>query len=489
MTMPSVTLRTLAVKSAAWYGATRLWAQGLSWGVTIVLARLLTPQDYGLFSMALSVLAFIELFQEFGLGTAIIQRQDLTRQQINGVFWIIASASVTLTALTVLGADLIAVSYGEPRLAGMVRVLSVTFLLSSLGIVPYTLLTKAIDLRRRSLAEAFGVVTSAAVAVVLAYHGWGVWALALGHLARGIVINSSLVVFSGWLPGLDVSFQGMWDVLKFGLRVVGTSVMGSASATVNILILGRMLGGRALGLYAMGSSFAEGPHRISTAVINQVSIPVFARLQHEPEPLRNSFMKISKYLAVVSLPVQIGLALIAADAVPLLLSEKWQDMVPLLQVFSVGGVFVVLTLTSSPLLTAKGRPDLLFSVTWVSAVGLAVALLVATQFGLMAAALAWFVALIPIRLSLLVLGLRELGLTLGAYAKNFASPILATGVMAAAVTGARAALGTHEPGVEQLVVTVLVGAATYTVALLGFDRGFGGELKLIARDLFVRAKA
>ena len=143
-------LRTRAVKSAAWYGATRLWGQLISWAVTVLLARLLAPEDYGLYAIALSVLAMVELLQEFGLGTALIQRQDLTRAQVSAVFWVVASTSLLLTGLTMVAAGAISRIYGEPGLAWPLRLLCLTFLLNSLGTVPYSLLTKNINLRRRS---------------------------------------------------------------------------------------------------------------------------------------------------------------------------------------------------------------------------------------------------------------------------------------------------------------------------------------------------
>ncbi len=122
-TLGGTELRRRAVKSTAWFGVTRIGVQVSSWLVTIVLARLLTPGDYGLFAMALSILAFVEIFQEFGLGAAIIQRQQVTREQLNGVFWIVVGASALLTAFVFLPADVAGAFYAEPQLPALLRVL------------------------------------------------------------------------------------------------------------------------------------------------------------------------------------------------------------------------------------------------------------------------------------------------------------------------------------------------------------------------------
>ena len=161
MESSSTDLKTRIAKSTLWYTATRIWVQAVSWGVTIVLARILSPQDYGLFALSLAFLSFLELFQELGLGVAIIRHQELTNQQLNAIFWIIFLTSTLIVAFVFFSADLMSWFYGDARLVWILRALSLIFLITSVGSVPYSLLTKNIDFRHRSLAEAYGVVTSA----------------------------------------------------------------------------------------------------------------------------------------------------------------------------------------------------------------------------------------------------------------------------------------------------------------------------------------
>ncbi len=482
-------LRARAVKSAAWYGATRVWGQAISWTVTILLARVLTPQDYGLFAIALSVLAFLELLQEFGLGTAIVQQQDLTPQQVNAVFWIVATTSVALTAVTFVAAGPISAFYGEPRLAWTLRVLCLTFLLNSLGMVPYNLLTKDINLRYRSLAEACGVATSAVVALLFGYHGYGIWALVLGHLARALILNTALAILARWLPSFDVAFQGMRRVMTFSLQVAATQILSSFNLALQTMILGRLLGGGAVGLYSMGQSLAEGPHRVSTAIINQVSLPVFSNLQRNDALLKVYYLKISKYLAAVSLPIQAGLLLTAADLIPLLLSDKWGGIVTPFRLFCVESAIVVMTLTSSPLLTARGRPDLLFRVSLLSVFLQVMAILAGAPFGLAAVVAARLLAIVILRSSVLVLGLRELGFSVLAFLQNLLSPVTATGLMAVAVLLADFLPLPNAGRLEHLAIRVVVGAVAYPIALLFLDRNLGSDVKTMARDLFSASKA
>ena len=483
------TLRAVAVKAAAWYGATRLWAQALSWGVTIVLARLLTPGDYGLYAMALSVLLMLELLQEFGLGTAIVQRHDLTREQINGIFWFVAGTSFVLATVTFVAAPLAASFYAEPRLTWTLRILCVNFLLNSLGMVPYNLLTKEIDLRHRSLSEACGSAASAIVALVLASAGFGVWALVLGYLGRAIVLNGALTVFARWRPGLDASFRGMRSVLAFGMRVAGMHLIGNFSPTVTTFVLARLLGPASVGLYSMSQGLADAPHRLSTSIINQISLPVFARVQADRHQLATYFFQISRTLALVALPLHAGLIVTAPDLVPALLSSKWLEMVVPFQIMCVESAVVVLTLTASPLLTAVGRVDILLQRSMLSLGAMTVAAVVGGPFGLAALTVARVVLILPLRLCILRDGLRELGVTYMAYARHLGSPLIATALMSAAVMLAHVGLLAAAGPFERLVAEVLLGGATYGLALPLLDRPLLGEVKTIARDLWSRSHA
>ena len=488
-TETGVPLRTQAVKSAAWYGGTRLWGQLVAWVVTILLARMLLPADYGLFAMAFSVLTMLEVLQEFGLGTVIVQRRDLTQAQINGVFWIVFGSSLALTTAAILTAEVISGFYAEPQLAGVLRLLCLTFLLDSIGMVPYNLLSKALDLRRRSIAEVLGAVAKMVISLCLAYTGFGVWALVWGHLARAVVLNGALLVFSGWWPRLQVTRDGMGGVLIFALRIAGMNLVGSTSPAITALILGRYLGGAVLGLFTMATSLAEAPHRISTAMINQISFPVFSRLQDEPEELSRYFLRISKYLALISLPAQVGLVLVASDLVPLLLSSRWAAVTVPFQIMCVESAVVIVTLTSTPLLTALGRASFLLGRSVLAVSVLAVATLVGAPFGLVGVVATRLVAMVPIRGSLLLPCLRELRIPFRTYLVTMASPLLATGLMTAAVLAVRHVLLAEAGHLERLVVSALTGALAYPGALLFLDRGLMAELGTIARDLVSRPKA
>jgi O-antigen/teichoic acid export membrane protein len=277
-------------------------------------------------------------------------------------------------------------------------------------------------------------------------------------------------------------------VIAFGLRIAAMQLIGSISPAAGTFIVGRLLGGTALGLYGMAQSLAESPHRMSTGIINQVSFPVFSKLQHDREELANYFLKISKYLALVALPAQVGLILIAADVVPLLLSSKWEAVVVPFQIICIESTVVMITLTASPLLTAIGRASFMLQRSCLSLVAMTTATLVGVPFGIVGVALARLTATVPLRLTFLLPCLRALKIPAWAYLRALSCPLIATGVMTVAVLSVRHALA--DAGLlERVVTSTVVGAVSYVGALVVFDRSLSAEVHTMARVLLSRSKA
>ena len=478
-------LKQRAITSTAWYAGTRLATQIISWGVTLIVARLLSPSDYGLFAMALAVIAFLELFQEFGLGVAIIQKPDLSREQLNAVFWISTGSSALLAGIAYAASGFAARFYHEPRLATIIPILGLTFLINALGMIPFNLLTKDINFRLRSLAEGAAAVGAAGVSLALAATGGGVWALVMGNLVRCLVLNAGSIIACRWFPGFRASFAGVGEVLRFGLRVAGTGALNTLSNAVNTSIIARILGGANLGYYTMAESLGRGNplHKISTSVITQLALPIFSKLQREEEELRYYLLKVSKYLALMAFPLQIGMALTASDLVDVLLSAKWHPIVPVLQAFAVGGVLWILPLPSFPLLTARGKVEYVFRYTIAFVLVMAAVTWAGSQFGLQGVAISWLVAFPLLRCIPLGASLTETGIPVRQYLATIVDPLKAVLVMIVTVLIVVHVLMPHSVPWHRLLVAAATGAVTYIAAVVLMDRSLLAELREIGRAL------
>ena len=481
-------LKRKAVQSTAWLASNRLVTQVISWCVTLVLARLLAPADYGLFAMAVAVITFLELFQEFGVGAAIVQRQDLTQHQLSTVFWTTLGASTVIAGAAALGAPIAAKFYHEERLLPIIQALSLTFLVNSLGTVPFNLLTKAIDFRRRFIAEASAVIVSSGLALFVAWRGFGVWALVAGTLGRAVTLNLTALVLSRWLPRFEFAWKETKDLLRFGLRVAGGTAAQTLSNVANTAILGRLLGRQDLGYYSVSDALGRSNplHRMSTSIVTQLSLPIFSRIQKQDDELRRYLIRINRYLAAIALPLQVGVAILAVDLVTVFLSEKWLPVAPVLRLFSLGGIMSVLPLASFPLLTARGQVNFVLRYHILFAVLMVGVSYVSGKFGLMAVATSWAVAFSLLRLIPLERSLREVKLTLWDYLRSIWAPIVAAAVMAAVLLVALRLPWMPDTSGARLVTCIALGGAVYLPILFLADRGLAYEVRQILQELRAR---
>lgn len=483
-------LRTRVVSGTFWFGANRLWTQAISWASTLILARLLTPAEYGLVAMAVSVVTVMRVLQEYGLGVAIIQRKHLTAEQINAIFWTYVSISAAFTILAFFVAPPAAAFYHEARLTGVVRILSLTFLANAVGTVPYSLLTKAIDLRRRSFAESAAALSSSAFTLAFAFLGYGFWALVAGQLVSAIVRNMAFWYFSEWVPGRHMSFDGMRGLFKFGLTVAGTSGVNQLTTVVQTAVVGRALGSQALGYYAEALllGYDNPAQRLTTSVINQVSLPVFSELQDDLPSLQHYFLRISKYLALVVLPVQAGIALLAQDGVRVVLGVKWLPIAPLLQILTLGATLTVLQLPVAPLLTSRGKPYIAFRLALWTSVVVTGGMLFGVSFGVVGVMVAVTIAGSARRIWMLAVALRELQLPFMTYLKNIQSCLAATMLMAIAVWAVGVLFG-HSLAATRLIAQISAGAAVYGIIILLSDRSVSSDVRVLAASVLAPKRA
>jgi teichuronic acid exporter len=483
-------LRTRVANATFWAGANRLWTQTISWATTLILARLLTPAEYGLVAMALTVVTVMRLLQEYGLGVAIIQRKQLSTEHINAIFWIYLSISGAFTILAFFIALPAASFYHEPRLTWVIRILSLTFLANALGTVPYSLLTKAIDLKRRSLAESASVLSASVFTLTLAFLGYGFWALVAGQLVVAVVRNLALWYLSGWMPGARMRFDGMPGIFRFGLTVAGTVGANQINDVIQSAVVGRQLGSQALGYYSEAVTLAyDNPaQRLTTSVINQVSLPVFSELQDDLSSLQRYFLHISKYLALVVLPVQAGIALVAHDGIGVVLGSKWLGVAPLLQIMTVAATFHVLQLPVSPLMTSRGKPWIALRLSIGTLIATAVALVTGVQFGLYGVAIAVTAVASGRRFWMVAVGLKELQLPARRYVSNMQWPLAATVLLAIAVWSI-GILFAHSFAATRLIAQIVGGGAVYATTILVSDRGISSDVRILAASILAPKSA
>ena len=355
-------LRNHAVSGARWTGASQAVAFTLQMLQLAALARLLPAKDFGLMSMITVVCGFGQAFSDAGLSKALIQRRDLPPRTLNTLYWTGLIAGGALFLLVFLGAPLVALFYGEPHLREPLVLAALGFFLLPLGQPYIALLQKELRFRALALAEVGGTLAAAVCAVSLAWGGFGIFALVWGQLA-GYGVRSLMAMVAGsrtWLPRREFHLSDLKDLRGFGAFQMGERAVNFISANLDYLLIGRILGSEALGIYTLAYRLVVFPVQRINPVLTRVAFPLFALRQDREDLLCRGYIALQKVLALVSFPLLMGLAATAPLLVPLVFGPKWLPAADLVPALVLLGLCKTLLNPSGSLLLAKNRPDLGF---------------------------------------------------------------------------------------------------------------------------------
>ena len=276
-----MTLRARAMSGLRWTVGARLAAQVLTWAITLVVIRLLSPSDYGLLAMATIFVAFLAMIAELGLGPAVVQRADIGERELRKVFGVVILTRLAITAALIAAAPAMALFFDEPRLAAVIRVLALQFPISAVAIIPSAMLDRQMAFRGRSLVDLASTVVGSFVVLGLAVAGLGVWALVSGTLVTTALRTIGLVVLRPWWRWPSFAFGGMRALLAFGGRMTAVQFLWYVFNQADVLIVGKWLGKELLGIYSVSMHVASMPNQRLSALINQLAFPTFARIQHD----------------------------------------------------------------------------------------------------------------------------------------------------------------------------------------------------------------
>jgi PST family polysaccharide transporter len=263
-------LTTKTVQGVGWTGTSQFIRLLLQLGITAILARLLTPTDFGLLAMVVVFTNLVMIFRDFGLTAALIQRKGVTEEHLSSSFWINILTGLLLAFLLAALAPVIAYFYGEDRLTLIIIVLASTFFISSFGIVQTALFTKELNFKPLAVIEILAVAISGTIAVFMAFSGFGVWSLVWQQVISSFVIVISLWTLSSWRPKILFQWQRVKELLGFGLNLTGFSFVNYFNRNLDNLLIGKFLGSASLGFYNLAYQLLLFPLSNISSVIGRV---------------------------------------------------------------------------------------------------------------------------------------------------------------------------------------------------------------------------
>src|SRR6266513_1014194 len=318
-----------AAVALKWTGVAKLCSQLVSWAITLIVLRLLAPEDYGLMALVSVVISFVMTLSEMGLGSSIVQVQQLGKEELARVNGLVVALNVGACLILVACAPLVAHVFREQRLAELVRVASLQFLLGALATIPQSLAYRKMRFKWLALIDMASVVAGALCTLALAWRGAGVWALVLGSLVQSSV-RTALLLRDGWVRPVFAG-EGMRRHLGYGGAVAASRLLWQIVVQSDVLIAGRYLPSAAVGLYAVSVHVATMPMQKIMGIVNQVAFPTIARLQTELPRLRDGLLTASRLLTFVSVGALWGLSSVAPEFVRVVLGSQWDAAVYPLQ--------------------------------------------------------------------------------------------------------------------------------------------------------------
>ena len=389
----SLTNKTL--KGVGWNSIDRIANYGISFIVSIILARLLTPEDYGLIGIITIFISIFNTILDGGLSTALIRKKDVSDADYNTVFYSNIALSLFLTAVLFLSAPLISDFFDRPELTPLVRAMSGILVINAISIVQQSILTKRIDFKSQTQISIISSVTSGVIGIALAFSGVGVWALVAQQLSLRLLATILLFFYNRWWPRCVFSWNSFRDLFGFGWKLLTTRVLGSLWGQLYQGIIGKCYSPATLGLYTRAAQYGQMFSSGIADVVLKVSLPVMSSIQDDRERLIAGTRKIIRITCFVTSIIMFGMAASAHSMIYVLIGERWLPCVPFMQILCMNLLFNPLAYLNENLLTVEGRSDKLLVLQFWK-MGLSVLPLVLGILGniymmlISSAVLAWF---------------------------------------------------------------------------------------------------
>jgi len=462
-------LRARTLSGLKWSGAGQFARHLLQFAVSVFLARVLSPHEFGLMGMVLLFTGFASLFSEMGLGMALVQRKDLQDRHLSSIFWVNLASGALLTLAFAAGSSLVASFYGQPALRALTAGVGLNFLLGSLVSVQRCVLVRAMDFRRLFVIETAATVCSGLAAGAAALSGLGVWSLVAQSLTFTAVSALLLWRFSAWRPSPRIDIGALRELFGYSANLLGSNLLNFSNRNLDNLLIGKFLGVASLGVYTRAYELMLLPISQVTSILTRVMFPVLSSIQHDLPQVKRLYMRATRTIALFTFPLMIGLLVTAEPFVLAVYGEKWREVVPIIRILCFIGVIESITTTTGWIYSSQGRTDIQLRWDIYCSVVIATAFFIGLRWGIVGVAVGYVLS------GYLVLypwwrtagGL--IGLGFGEMASNLAAPFACAAAMGLAVWAFGLCLPSIWPPWALLAAQVPFGALVY-LGLIHFLR-------------------
>ncbi len=354
----SESLASRTIKGVSWSFVDSISSQGITFLVGLILARLLTPDDYGLIGIITIFISVFNSIVDSGFSNALIRKNDATDKDYNTVFVSNMVISLILCLILYFCSSLIADFFGRPQLDALLKVMSCIVIINAFAIIQRTLLVKRIDFKTQTKISLISSITSGVIGVVMAFKGLGVWAIVGQQISRQLLNTIFLWVYAKWYPKLQFSLESFKELFGFGWKLLVSGLIDTVWREIYQVVIGKCYSPATLGQYTRAQQFGSIFSLNLNAVIQRVSYPVLSSIQDDRVRLKAGYKRIIKITMLVTFTLMLGMAGAAEPMVRALVGDQWLEAVPFLQIICFQMMLYPLHCLNLNMLQVQGRSDL-----------------------------------------------------------------------------------------------------------------------------------
>jgi O-antigen/teichoic acid export membrane protein len=460
MAQTGVDIRSRVMRGLVWVVASQAGLQLTRMVVAVCVARLLTPDEYGLAALALVFTSLVLVFSDMAMGAALIQRKELSAVDRDTAFWTTLGSGMLFTVVGVAIAGPVASLYGAPEAKELMAVLSVSFVITALGATQQSLMLREMDFKRVEILPMIGALVGGAGAITLAVMDAGAWAIIGQQIIAAAVTTILVWIRSPWRPRLKYSMASLRSLGGFSAYMLGHRMLFYTQTNADRFIIGRFLGTAALGIYAVAYNLIVQPAAKLGGPLQRVFSPAFSRIQDEPERIAATWARVSRILAAITIPALGGLVVVAPDFVPLVLGDQWVAAVPVVQVLAWVGIVQAMQSLQVDILMARGRGRTIFRFSIVMCAAHVLSFAVGVQWGVVGVAVGYAISTTLVESQLTFLAAKALEVSPLVFFRAISGAFQAALGMCAAVLGVRYLLLDVDV-VVRLAACILTGFVVY----------------------------
>jgi O-antigen/teichoic acid export membrane protein len=466
-----VTLEKKTINGVVWGGVGNVARQLLSIVTLIVLARFVTPEDFGVYAILMIFVNFMAIFSSMGTSQVIVHLDNPNQRMLSSIFYFNICMGVVLFSLLFFLAWPIADFFDNQDLVYLLQIIGFSFIISTLSMVQNALLEKAMLFKRLVLIETIALTISSIAGMAAAIEGLGVYSFLIMALSNASILTIGLWLNSHWRPSLSFSLDDIKKIWTYSINLTGFSFINYFARQSDQFLIGKFIGSGALGVYSLAYKIMLYPLQNISRVIVRVLFPAFSEVKHDNAHFKNSYLKVITFIALVTFPVMTGLFVVAENFVDVVFGEEWHQMIVLLIILSPVGMMQSIVTTVGSIYMAKGTTGLMFKIGALNAVVTVVAFIIGIPFGVEGVAIAYAISNLIMLYPNLKVSWEQIELGVFEGLLQLMPFLLASLVMALVVYYLGGVLAEFEVGQIIILITqVMVGIFIYLGLLMSFYR-------------------